>query len=136
MRLCLRAFQRNQTSKIKTEPRAGYFLSSTDIAYASARDKAAAQRRFYLSARSPVRPLENWRQDSLRRSYASYHYGLNKSAHETARQMGYVGGLPIFFRVVGTGFAGEAARGIGRFVPLPVLRVVKAVFRLKLRWIN
>src|ERR1700737_4571568 len=37
MRLCLRAFQRNQTSKIKTEPRVGYCQSSTDIAHASFR---------------------------------------------------------------------------------------------------
>jgi integrase len=60
-----------------------------------ARDKAASVLR---KREEPCPNLENWRQDSLRHSYASYHYGLKKNAHETAEQMGHVSGLRIFFR--------------------------------------
>ena len=59
------------------------------------RDKAAAA----LRKRKETCPnLENWRQDTMRHSFASYHYAAFKNAHETAEQMGHVGGLRIFFR--------------------------------------
>src|ERR1700736_7004912 len=59
MRLCLRAFQRNQTSKIKTEPRVGYFLSSTDIAHASFRPQTQVDvQKIVVLASSPITKAE------------------------------------------------------------------------------
>ena len=72
-----------------------------------ARDKAASVLR---KSEEPCPNLENWRQDSLRHSFASYHYGLNKNAHETAEQMGHVGGLRIFFRHYRNRVREDAAR--------------------------
>jgi integrase len=42
--------------------------------------------------------LRTWPSDCLRHSYASYHYGLHKDAHETAEQLGHGGSLTMFYR--------------------------------------
>jgi hypothetical protein len=78
------------------------------------------QRRFYATAEESCPNLENWGQDSLRHSYASYYYALNKNAHETAEQMGHMGGLRIFSVTIGTGFVRKRHANFGRFVPLRV----------------
>lgn len=46
----------------------------------------------------PCPALEDWPNDCCRHSFASYHYGAFKNAHETAEQMGHAGGLRMFFR--------------------------------------
>jgi len=89
-----------------------------------ARDKAASILR---KSDEPCPNLENWRQDSLRHSYASYHYGLNKNAHETAEQMGHVGGLRIFFRHYRNRVREEAAREYWAIRPAATPRVMKSV---------
>lgn len=86
------------------------------------RDKAASALR---KREQPCPNLENWRQDSLRHSYASYHYGLHKNAHETAEQMGHVGSLRIFFRYYRNRVREEAARDFWAIRPAASLRVVK-----------
>ena len=88
-----------------------------------ARDKAASVLR---KREEPCPNLENWRQDSLRHSYASYYYGLNKNAHETAEQMGHVGGLRIFFRHYRNRVREEAARNFWAIRPAAISRVVNA----------
>jgi integrase len=88
------------------------------------RDKAAS----VLRNREESCPnLENWGQDSLRHSYASYYYALNKNAHETAEQMGHVGGLRIFFRHYRNRVREEAAREFWAIRPAPSSRVVNSV---------
>jgi integrase len=88
------------------------------------RDKAASVLR---KREEPCPNLENWRQDSLRHSYGSYHYGLNKNAHETAEQMGHVGGLRVFFRHYRNRVREEAARGYWAISPAASLGVAKVV---------
>jgi sarcosine oxidase delta subunit len=85
------------------------------------------QRRFYATAEESCPNLENWGQDSLRHSYASYYYALNKNAHETAEQMGHVGGLRIFFRHYRNRVREEAAREFWAIRPAPSSRVVNSV---------
>jgi integrase len=87
-----------------------------------ARDKAASVLR---KQGEPCPNLENWRQDSLRHSYGSYHYALNKNAHETAEQMGHVGGLRIFFRHYRNRVREEAAREFWAIRPTPSLKMMK-----------
>jgi len=87
------------------------------------RDKAASALR---KREEPCPNLERWRQDSLRHSYASYHYGLHKNAHETAEQMGHVGSVRIFFRYYRNRVREDAARDFWEIRPAASLRVVTA----------
>jgi integrase len=42
--------------------------------------------------------LRQWPSDCMRHTYASYHYGKQKNAHETAEQLGHGGNLTMFYR--------------------------------------
>jgi integrase len=42
--------------------------------------------------------LRAWPSDCLRHTYASYHFGAFKNAHETAEQLGHGGSLTMFYR--------------------------------------
>jgi integrase len=42
--------------------------------------------------------LRQWPSDCLRHTYASYHFGAFKNAHETAEQLGHGGSLTMFYR--------------------------------------
>jgi integrase/recombinase XerD len=42
--------------------------------------------------------LRIWPSDCLRHTYASYHFGVFKNAHETAEQLGHGGSLTMFYR--------------------------------------
>jgi integrase/recombinase XerD len=45
-----------------------------------------------------ARNLRIWPSDCLRHTYASYHFGAFKNAHETAEQLGHGGSLTMFYR--------------------------------------
>jgi integrase/recombinase XerD len=42
--------------------------------------------------------LRDWSSDCLRHTYASYHFGAFKNAHETAEQLGHGRSLTMFYR--------------------------------------
>jgi integrase/recombinase XerD len=42
--------------------------------------------------------LREWSSDCLRHTYASYHFGAFKNAHETAEQLGHGTSLTMFYR--------------------------------------
>jgi integrase len=83
-----------------------------------AREKAEAK---LEEAGESANALRSWPADVLRHSYGSYHYGAFKNAHETAEQMGHIGGLRIFFDTTATELK-ELTRSLsGRSCPLPAL---------------
>jgi integrase len=41
--------------------------------------------------------LRQWPSDCMRHTYASYHFGKHKNAHETAEQLGHGGSLTMFY---------------------------------------
>jgi integrase len=77
-------------------------VSSTERQYfreiAAARNQAAEE---LDQAEVDTSNLREWPSDCMRHTYASYHFGAFKNAHETAEQLGHGGNLTIFYRNYG-----------------------------------
>ena len=74
-------------------------VSSTERQYfreiAGTRKKAVEE---LEKAEADPSNLRQWPSDCMRHTYASYHFGAFKNAHETAEQLGHGGSLTMFYR--------------------------------------